>query len=117
MFDGWLRCKGCSDDFVPPEERDDYTGDGYCAHCHDQGMGRDAEETAARVAAARNFVDTWAELAQFLPNDYDCTMQCAEADALAELFRAFGKGAIADEILSAHAEHDGPDDPHYDNYP
>ncbi|MDI3407957.1 hypothetical protein [Streptomyces cavernicola] len=65
------------------------------------------------IETATVFVDAWQHLAPTLTYDYDCHLQCSEADALAELFRAFGHQDIADEVIAAHAAHDEPGDSHY----
>lgn len=62
---------------------------------------------------ARLFCETWAELAVSLPDSYNCELNCAEADALADLFRAVGQDATADAVIAAHADHDQPGDSHY----
>ncbi len=62
--------------------------------------------------AARIFVMVWAELLVSLPDDYDCHLNCSEADAAVELLRVFGYTGSADELARAHAEHDDPGDGH-----
>jgi hypothetical protein len=52
------------------------------------------------------FADTWAELMAALPDDYGCEMNCAEANAAADLYRALGLDAGAAAIIAAHVEHD-----------
>lgn len=69
--------------------------------------------TARILAAAREFVSVWESLAGTLTHDYDCTLQCSEAEALAELFRAHGDDATAVAVIEAHAETDEPGDAHY----
>lgn len=63
--------------------------------------------------AARLFADTWLELFLSLPDDYDCTMTCLEADRAADLYRALGDEGTAEQIVKAHAAHDEPGDGHY----
>lgn len=65
------------------------------------------------IEAATKFVAAWQYLAPTLVDDYTCHLQCSEAEALAELFRAFGRLHIADEVLAAHSAHDDPGDSHY----
>ncbi|MDI3386921.1 hypothetical protein QIS99_12015 [Streptomyces sp. B-S-A8] len=65
------------------------------------------------ISAATAFVDAWQHLAPTLTYDYECHLQCSEANTLAELFRAFGRQDVADEVIAAHAEHDEPGDSHY----
>jgi len=65
--------------------------------------------------AAKGFVETWGNsgLATSLVDDYDCTLTCAEADAFAAMFAAFGYRGTAETIVQAHAEHDEPGDAHF----
>lgn len=65
------------------------------------------------ATVARLFCETWAELAVSLPDSYGCELNCAEADAMADLFRAVGQDATADAVIAAHAAYDQPDDSHY----
>lgn len=41
-----------------------------------------------------------------MPDDYGCTMNCAEANAVAWVYRALGNDGTADGIIAAHAAHD-----------
>lgn len=61
-------------------------------------------------AVASDFAATWAELLWSLPDSYECHMNCPEANAAADLFRALGRDADADAIIAAHIEHDGEDE-------
>ena len=63
--------------------------------------------------AAEHFVEVWMGLAQNLPDDYGCQMTCGEADALADLFAAFGYTTDAAEIVRNHAAFDEPGDSHF----
>lgn len=56
--------------------------------------------TRETVAA---FAETWSELAASLADEYGCHMTCAEADALAALFRSAGHHETADIIIERHA--------------
>lgn len=106
---GWLKCKACNEDFVMPAEVDDYIGDGYCSYCHDQGYGKDAEA----LEAAQKFVNVWRVSLPAPDGDGYCTLQCNEAEALADLFRAFGHDNMADEVMYRHSISDEPGDIHY----
>jgi hypothetical protein len=89
------------------------------------GSGNDAGQAplapdAAELATLRElravvsyFADTWAELLRDLPDSYDCHMNCAEANAAADLYRALADDATAAEIIAAHAGHDEDGDQHY----
>lgn len=57
-------------------------------------------------ASAVHFADTWAELLVAMPDDYGCEMNCAEANAVAGLFRVLGNDVTADAIVAAHMAHD-----------
>lgn len=65
------------------------------------------------VAAAEHFADVWAELMAALPDDYGCEMNCAEANAAADLYRALGDDATAASIIAAHGDHDVEGDQHW----
>ncbi len=71
------------------------------------------DKEAAYEAAAR-FVETWAYLAESLPHDYGCTLTCREAEAMADLFRAFGRPEVAESLMESHAETDEYGDDHYE---
>lgn len=76
----------------------------------------DAAELAtlrALLDVASHFAATWAELLPDLPDTYTCHMNCAEANAAADLYRALGDDATAAAILSAHGDHDDEGDQHY----
>lgn len=71
------------------------------------------EEARAELATLRelhrvvgHFAGEWAGLLTTLPDDYDCEMTCAEANAAAGLYRALGDDATAQAVITAHAEHD-----------
>lgn len=70
------------------------------------------DETAI-AKAAEHFANVWAELLTSLPDSYGCEMNCAEANAAADLYRALGDEATAALVLAAHAEHDEEGDEHY----
>lgn len=63
--------------------------------------------------AARHFAEVWSELIGALPDDYDCHMTCAEAEAARQLFTATGHESTAAWLMKAHSEHDEPGDQHY----
>ncbi|MEU5878155.1 hypothetical protein [Spirillospora sp. NPDC047279] len=67
------------------------------------------------VEVAREFVKIWADLAQDLPHNYGCTLNCDEAETLAHLFVVFGKDDVADSIVECHAEFDELGDAHYES--
>lgn len=78
------------------------------ASAHD-AITADAAELATlrelrKVAA--HFTGTWAELIHQLPDSYSCEMNCAEANAAADLYRAFGDDSTAAAIIAAHAATD-----------
>jgi hypothetical protein len=66
-------------------------------------------ETLARLGAAQEFVETWgaSTTAEGL------ALTCREAEALAELFGAFGDDENAGLVLAVHAEHDSCGDWHH----
>jgi hypothetical protein len=68
---------------------------------------------AALADAARHFTATWSELIEALPDSYGCEMNCPEANAAEELWRAAGDEGTAGAIAAAHAEHDDEGDEHY----
>jgi hypothetical protein len=86
------------------------------------GLGEDDKpETVAEVlreelglSAARHFTETWRELAAGLPDDYECHMNCAEANAAADLWRAFGDPGTANALMLAHSAHDEEGDQHWE---
>ena len=71
------------------------------------------ERGAAIPPEVRHFAETWAELLTSLPDNYECHMTCAEANAAADLYRALGDDDTAAAILGAHADHDEEGDQHY----
>lgn len=61
--------------------------------------------------AARNFIQAWDGLAM---GPFDAsTLTCGEAEALADLFRAFGKHTSAESIMWSHSDGDEEGDDHY----
>jgi hypothetical protein len=60
---------------------------------------------------ARNFTDAWN--ATDTLSDIAATLDCTEADALADLLRALGAHWAADMWLDAHAESDEPRERHF----
>ena len=68
-----------------------------------------------KMQAAAKFVEIWdgSGLAAALITDYSCELTCPEAEALADLFRAFGAVDTADAIIEDHASTDEPGDEHY----
>lgn len=70
-------------------------------------------DIASKIEAAEAFVKGWGYLAIDLHTSYDCTMTCGEAEALADLFIAFGQEETAAEVLRLHTESDEPGDAHY----
>ncbi|WP_432112841.1 hypothetical protein [Streptomyces sp. S1] len=69
-------------------------------------MNADAYDTAVR------FVDTWSESVP----DIASGLTCREVDALVELFCAFNRDELADQLIAAHvAEDTDPVDLHYQN--
>lgn len=67
----------------------------------------------AVATAAAHFTDVWAELMTALPDQYACEMNCAEANAAADLYRALGDDDTAALVLEAHGRYDTEDDEHY----
>jgi hypothetical protein len=61
-----------------------------------------------------NFTTVWRDLLPYLPDDYDCWLNCPEADAAADLYRAIGDDAAADAVLDSHAVHDTEEEQHYE---
>lgn len=80
------------------------------AHLDRSPLPPDPDEIAD---AARLFCETWTGLAQDLPDIYGCTLSCAEANVLADLYRATGDDGTADAVIAEHAAHDQPGDSHY----
>lgn len=76
--------------------------------------GKSTEELKSAYDVTARFVDTWEVLAESLPFDYGCTLTCSEAEALADLFRAFERPDSADALMRSHAEFDDPGDEHYE---
>ncbi|MEU8948805.1 hypothetical protein [Streptomyces sp. NPDC048489] len=66
-------------------------------------------EMLARLGAAQEFVNTWAEYGTAV----GLGLVCREAETLAELFSAFGDDASAGLVLSSHAPDDGCGDMHH----
>jgi hypothetical protein len=66
-----------------------------------------------RASVLQYFLETWRELFLDLPDSYSCHMNCTEANAIAELYEAFGEPRTAKAILAAHAEHDEEGDQHW----
>lgn len=64
------------------------------------------------ATAAREFVDAWGYLMPSLGPDYDCTLQCREANAAAALFHAAGEPVLAVDILEMHSEDCDENEPH-----
>lgn len=67
-----------------------------------QAATRDRE----RLKIAERFTSTWVLLIAMLRKEYSCPLSCPEADAVADLLRAFGHGDTADYVLQLHAESD-----------
>ena len=61
-----------------------------------------AYEVLARYSAAQEFVRVW-ERSKI---GADISMNCTEAEVLADLFRVFGREEHADEVVHAHGEED-----------
>lgn len=73
-----------------------------------------AEAEKATADAARYFADTWAELlGGMLQDEYGCWMQCGEANAAVDLYRALGDEQAARQVLFAHAFYDTEEEQHY----
>jgi hypothetical protein len=72
-----------------------------------------ALDEKAIAEAAGHFADVWAELLLSLPDDYGCEMNCAEANAVADLYRALGDDATAASVIAAHGDHDVEGDQHW----
>lgn len=72
-----------------------------------------AAQRREQVAAAEEVARTWGSLAMALPADYDCTLHCTEAEAMARLLNAFGEEALADAVIEEHAEGDVCGDLHH----
>ncbi|MFJ5066498.1 hypothetical protein ACIQC7_08785 [Kitasatospora sp. NPDC088556] len=70
---------------------------------------------AAKLAAADAFVETWTDsgLAWTFLGNLDTTLSCREAEAIAELFHAFGYVNTAADIISEHADLDECGDRHH----
>lgn len=73
------------------------------------GVRAELATLRALRAVASDFAATWAEPLAALPDSYGCYMNCPEANAAADLFRALGRDADADAIIAAHIEHDDED--------
>jgi hypothetical protein len=65
------------------------------------------------LAVARNFAETWADLLLSLPDCYECTLTCAEANSAVEFLTVFGFSGFANALAGAHASYDEPGDEHY----
>lgn len=62
-----------------------------------------------RAAAIRGVLEVLAEWSMMpFPS-----ITCSEADRLAIFARTFGDAELAEALLSAHADSDGPEDSHY----
>lgn len=57
------------------------------------------------------FINTWAD--PMLLDAIGPTLSCYETNALVDVFAAFNHEVAAAWLLSAHAQADEPDDPHY----
>lgn len=86
----------------------------------DEAIAAGAPQPAPELATLRElravaaaFTGTWAELLPDLPDSYGCELNCAEANAAADLYRALGDDATAASILAAHAAYDEEGDQHY----
>lgn len=66
-------------------------------------------------AVVGHFASEWEELFTSLPDDYDCYMNCAEANAVIELYQAIGNDEAAKAILREHARHDEEGDQHWEH--
>lgn len=66
-----------------------------------------------QFAAAAHFADVWAGVLPDLPDDYDCHMNCTEAEAAADFLTAFGHVADGIALMAAHARYDKPGDAHH----
>lgn len=66
------------------------------------------------MGIVEHFAATWRELMIEMPDTYNCTYTCAEANAAVELYLALGDTTAARAILSAHAAYDDGGDQHYD---
>ena len=74
----------------------------------------DAARLLDLAAETVNFMTVWQDLISCLPDDYGCWLQCVEANAAADLFRALGDEAMADVILDNHAPHDTEEEDHWE---
>lgn len=81
------------------------------------GAAEKALREAAGLNAARHFTETWRELVADLPDDYECHMNCAEANAAAGLWEAFGDPGTARALMAAHAARDEEGDQHWEAAP
>lgn len=71
-------------------------------------------DTAALTAAATRLADLAEEMLTDSPLVY---FQCSEAEAIAAVVRATGRGDLAEQLIDAHAEcDDDPADRHHHAY-
>ncbi|MCZ4119056.1 hypothetical protein [Streptomyces sp. H39-S7] len=70
------------------------------------GYAKTDPQQSRCVEAAAAFVESWAYLGPSLPDDYECTLNCEEAETLAALFDAFGYVTTAEAIIDRHSEYD-----------
>jgi hypothetical protein len=70
-------------------------------------------EHKRKLKAADAFVRAWTEsgLSSTLIHDYNCFLNCGEAESYSGLFRAYGAPDTAESILADHSE--DCDTPHY----
>ena len=66
-----------------------------------------------KLAAVEHFAGIWRDTFPELPDAYDCTYTCAEANAAAGLYEALGDHGTAVAIIAAHAAYDDDSDEHY----
>jgi hypothetical protein len=66
-----------------------------------------------RLEAAKRFVEIWDELTEGPFDDTASSLTCEEADAVADLFRAFDRNESADHFIEVHSRSDEEDDSHY----
>lgn len=85
----------------------------YCAACEEEWPCR-TYRLVELARSALNFTVVWQEVLPYAPDDSGFTMQCVEAEAAADLFRAFGDGKTADLILDSHSVYDTEEESHYD---
>jgi hypothetical protein len=86
----------------------------YRCELDDQPWPCDTVRLLEVADTANAFCATWRETFMVMPDDYGMTMQCDEAEAAADLYRALGRAGEAESLLDDHAEHDTEEDSHYD---